>query len=175
MDSARRIQRDSVPLDMKLSNRTGGDERILNNKGLIITVIVVILLVGGYFLFAGKMTQAPAPSVAEPEDVSEPTQEESSMPQEGDITEITVEGDEYSFSPEALTLTSGQKVRLTFKNVGSQPHNFVIDDLGVASKTIPGGGSDTVEFTANESGSFGFYCGVGNHEALGMEGDLEVE
>jgi len=146
----------------------------LNNKGLLIGVVVVLLLVGGYFVFAGKMNK-PSTAVTEQQEVFTPTQEASSMEEEGEVAEITVEGDEYSFSPSELTVNAGQKVRLTFKNVGSQPHNFVVDGVGVASKTITGGGSDTIEFTASESGTFGFYCGVGNHRALGMEGDLEVE
>ncbi len=146
----------------------------MHNKGLIAAVVIAVLLVGGYFIFAAKMTPFPTQSLTEQKEASEVSREERSS-KEGEVKEITVEADEYSFSPETLTFTKGQKVRLTFKNVGSQPHNFVIDGMGVASKTIPEGSSDTVGFTASESGTFEFYCAIGNHRALGMEGNLEVE
>jgi uncharacterized cupredoxin-like copper-binding protein len=51
----------------------------------------------------------------------------------------------------------------------------MIDELGVASKTINSGESDTIEFTAGATGTFSFYCGVENHRDQGMEGTLEVE
>jgi len=101
-----------------------------------------------------------------------PSSEEEGM---GEAREIEVEGSEFSFSPSSITFAQGEKVRLTFKNTGKNPHNFVIDELGVSTKTIPGGGSDTVEFTAGKSGTFTFYCAVGNHRQQGMEGELNVQ
>lgn len=88
--------------------------------------------------------------------------------------EIEVSADEYSFSPGAISVKKGEKIRLTFKNTGKLPHNYTIDELGVATKTIGGGQTETIEFTAEKSGTFTYYCGVGNHRSLGMEGKLEV-
>ncbi len=88
------------------------------------------------------------------------------------VKEFTVEGAEFAFNPNTITVQKGDKVRVTFKNSGTVIHNFIIDELGVSTKTIPAGETDTVEFTADKTGTFSFYCGVGNHRAKGMEGVL---
>ena len=67
-----------------------------------------------------------------------------------------------------------EKVKLTFVNKGKLPHNLAIDELSVLTDTIPAGKSTMTEFTANQTGSFTAYCSVGNHRALGMEGEVEV-
>src|SRR3972149_341305 len=92
---------------------------------------------------------------------------------EGEIRQIEIIGKEYSFSPSTISLTKGKKVVLTFKNEGKMPHNLVIDELGLTTKTILGGQSDTIEFTPSEVGIFSFYCAISNHRSLGMEGSLE--
>lgn len=109
--------------------------------------------------------------------LSPTTTQESPATQEtsGEVREVTVEGDEYSFSPKSLSVAAGERIRLTFKNNGNLPHNFTIDELGVATRTVGGGEGDTVEFTAQTSGTFSFYCSVGGHRELGMEGDLQAQ
>jgi plastocyanin len=157
------------------------------NTGLLVGGVVAILLIVGalaYFLMS-RSTQTNKVAVSDgtnsemPVDqnsgVDEMIVEDSDSMEEESIREISVDGNEYEFSPSSITVTEGEKVRLIFTNVGSMPHDFVIDELGVRSRTISGGGTDTVEFTANQSGTFSFYCSVGNHRALGMEGDLEVQ
>ena len=99
---------------------------------------------------------------------------EGILAEEG-VREIEVIATEYTFSPNTLSLTKGQKVILTFKNMGRMPHDFVVDELGIRTKTIQGGQSETVEFTPSEEGTFAFYCSVSNHRLLGMEGSLEVK
>lgn len=54
-------------------------------------------------------------------------------------------------------------------------HNFVVDELGVKTKTIKGGEEDVVEFTPDAAGTFEYYCSVGEHRAKGMKGTLIVE
>jgi plastocyanin len=92
-----------------------------------------------------------------------------------EVREIAVEGSEFAFTPSSISVKSGDKVRVTFTNNGSFPHNFTVDELNVASETVSPGESTSVEFTASESGTFDFYCSVGNHRAQGMEGSLEVQ
>lgn len=89
--------------------------------------------------------------------------------------EITIQANEYSFSPNSFTVQKGQKVKLTFKNMGATAHNFVIDEFDVATKTIGIGQSDIVEFVPDKEGVFSFYCKVGGHRDLGMEGEIEVK
>ena len=148
----------------------------MKNKSFLIGIGVLTAVVLAIFLLMrGNGYQVPGQSV--------PTQstqkvEETVVVPEGEATrsrEIVVNGDEFSFSPASFTLTAGEKIKLTFNNVGNSSHNFTIEDLGVATKTIGGGKSDTVEFTVEESGTYVTFCSVGNHQEQGMEGDLVVE
>jgi len=141
----------------------------MQNKGLLIIIILVVLLVGGYFLFVGRTKTLPAPGSVTRE-----------VPFNGgevvtSVRAVQLEGKEFSFTPSSISVKAGEKVRVSFTNAGSFPHNITFDGLNVASDTISPGESTTVEFTASESGTFNFYCSVGNHRAQGMEGSLEVE
>lgn len=138
----------------------------MENKNLLIGLGVLLLLavLGGYYFFSQKGSVYQSP-------ISTPSQQATVS---GEIREIVVEGNEFSFTPESITLNKGESVRLTFKNTGKLPHNFTIDELGISSKTVSPDGEDTIDFTVDKSGTFTFYCSVGNHRAQGMEGKLEV-
>ena len=91
-----------------------------------------------------------------------------------EFREIRVEGSEFSFSPSSITVKAGEKVRITFVNVGQAPHDFTIDELGIKTSVLAPGQSETLTFTAPSTGTFSFYCSVAGHRQAGMEGDLEV-
>lgn len=89
-----------------------------------------------------------------------------------------IEGDEFKLSPNTITIKRGSSVELTFKNMGRAPHNFTVSELGVATKTIEGGQSDTVIFSVPETpGAFSYesHCSVLGHKALGMKGTIEIK
>lgn len=92
--------------------------------------------------------------------------------------EFTIEGSEFEFSPERIAVSQGDEVKITFKNVGEVIHNFVIDEFGVDTPILEPGETATVEFTADQSGTFFFYCsipiGAVTHRDLGMEGEITV-
>jgi plastocyanin len=129
------------------------------------TILFVMIAIGR----AGTSGRKPSVSTPSPTSLSSPT------PTTEGAKEIQVIGSEYSYEPSSIGLNEGDKARLTFRNVGRLPHNLVIDKLGLATKTIGQGQSDTIEFVATSSGTFEFYCSVGNHRSLGMEGSLEVK
>lgn len=91
------------------------------------------------------------------------------------VREIEVSGNEYSFSPASITVQKGEKVRIIFTNKGALPHNLVIDELGISTKTVVSGQSDSIEFVAESGVSLNFYCSIGNHKNLGMQGEIKVE
>lgn len=93
---------------------------------------------------------------------------------QGETVEVHVLAGEYYFSPSRLIINKGDTLKITLRNVGKMPHNLVFEELNMATKTVQKGQSDTIEFTATESGQSKFYCSIANHRALGMEGDLEV-
>ena len=141
-------------------------------KGIFIISGVFLAFVVGALLFmqkpqtGSKNETSPTPS---------PTASSEGVSAEGEVREIQVVGNEYSFTPSSISVEKREKIALTFRNAGRLPHNLTIKELGVSTKTIGQGASDSVEFIAEEAGIFTFYCSIGNHQSLGMEGSLEVK
>ena len=54
-------------------------------------------------------------------------------------------------------------------------HDWVVDEFDAATSRVQSGGQATVEFVAETSGTFEYYCSVGSHRAQGMKGNLVVE
>lgn len=91
-----------------------------------------------------------------------------------DAKEVVVMGSNYAFSPNKIMIKKGEKTRIVFKN-SDGTHDFRIDELNIAIPTIGSGAEDFVEFTPDKTGSFEYYCSIGNHRAMGMKGTLVVE
>jgi plastocyanin len=87
---------------------------------------------------------------------------------------ITVTGKDFSFSPSTIRVKKGDHVRITFKNEGGS-HDWVLDEFNASTKVIQGGKSEVVEFVADRTGTFEYYCSVGNHRQMGMKGSFIVE
>lgn len=143
------------------------------NKTFLVVVLLIIVGAGGFFFMKKQhatQTAVPQPTTAmqKEEPTKEPTQAMS------DVKEISVEGGMFYFKPNVIKVKKGEKVKITFTNKEGV-HDFVIDELNVKSKRIDEGQSDTVEFTPDKTGSFEFYCSVGNHRQMGMKGTLVVE
>ena len=90
------------------------------------------------------------------------------------VKEFIMLGSNFSFTPNTLEVKQGDGVKITFKNADGF-HNFTIDELAVAAQQIKSGQSETVEFMADKTGVFEYYCSVGNHRAMGMKGTLTVK
>jgi plastocyanin len=89
------------------------------------------------------------------------------------VKEISVTNKGFDFIPREIRVKKGDTVRLTFTNGGGF-HDWVIDEFDAATRQIPAGRSETIEFVADKSGEFEFYCSVGNHRARGMWGKFIV-
>jgi len=87
---------------------------------------------------------------------------------------IVISGSNYEYSPASFTVQSGEEVTIRFDNENGT-HDLVFEGLGVGTQVISGGQSETITFTAPEPGSYNYYCSVGNHRTLGMEGVMSVE
>ena len=136
------------------------------NKNILIGFVIVVLVLGGYYFFNSKQ-QVQAPK--------EETKIENKQVEITESRKIVVEGNEFKCSPTSITVEKGEKINLVFKNIGKFPHNFVVDELGIKSKTINAGEEDSIEFVSEKTGTFVMYCGVGNHREQGMEGEAVVE
>jgi len=91
------------------------------------------------------------------------------------INEIKISVKEFSYSPSTITVNKGEKVRITLTNDGATDHNLSIQGLGISTKTIGPGESDSIDFTPVTTGSFTFICTVDSHKDLGLTGTLEVK
>ena len=114
-------------------------------------------------------------------------------------TEITMELTDFSYTPSSLTIPVGQPVVLTINNTGLVEHDFVVEKINVTDVVaqnsgsgehdMPGmgesspydlhvatgaGGTNTLQFTALEPGTYKIFCTVEGHIEAGMIGELIV-
>lgn len=150
---------------------------------MIAIAVVIILLIGGFVLVSRsnntadqslpELTETTAPEATALESTDSGDTVSSGDATTGDVKEFTVSGSPFKFDLTTLTVNKGDKVRITFKNLNGT-HDFVIDELDVKTKTLQTGGQEVVEFTADQTGTFEYYCSVGNHRQMGMKGSLIV-
>ncbi len=133
-------------------------------KNLIFPLIVLLAL-GAFIYFSGAtdpvfkkstlITVSPTPSTA----VS---------------VSFDIKGLNYSYDVKEIKVKLNDTVKINFINTEGM-HDLKIDEFNVATKIIKTGESETVEFVANKTGTFEYYCSVGQHRANGMWGKLIVE
>ncbi len=152
------------------------------NKGMLIGIVVIgVVVVGGlgmWYINSNSKSQTLPAGRQVPSPKMETTVEVTPSPTEevltGEVKEITVEGSNLKFSPAIITVKKGDVVSLTFKS-GGDLHDFVIDEFDVKTNQIGEGEEETVEFVADKTGIFEYYCSVGKHRQMGMVGKLIVE
>ena len=90
---------------------------------------------------------------------------------------LRVVAKEYSFDPAGIVVRGPGVLRLTLSNEGSLAHNLkLMRDGRVVGGTpsFPGGESRSARRRL-ERGEYEFVCTVGDHEELGMKGELRVD
>lgn len=161
------------------------------NRMLLSLVVIVVIAVGGsavYYLNSSsdggqekievvqkeeeiKTEETPVVEIS-PEASPSTSPEASTVPE---VKTFTVIGtSDMKFSVKEIKVKKGDKVQIVFKNE-SGFHDWVIDDFNTRTKQIPAGQSETVEFIADKTGTFEYYCSVGKHRQNGMKGNLIVE
>jgi cytochrome c oxidase subunit 2 len=88
--------------------------------------------------------------------------------------EITMTAKKYEFSPNTVTVRKGDKVKLVITAL-DRDHGLRIEAFHIDQK-LPKGSPVTVEFIADQAGTFAFecsqFCGLGHKN---MKGSLVVE
>jgi plastocyanin len=84
-------------------------------------------------------------------------------------TSISVEMNDYYFSPTVIKATPGQKLTLKLSNRGTVKHNFTITSQGISRDVSPRE-TASVQVAVPNSGLIAFSCKY--HKALGMAGEL---
>jgi len=148
----------------------------MQNKYILLMVFfAVVVFVSACYHVAQPQSEpeevTPTPEVTPPEVTKPEVTEEAPT---GEVVEITVEGSEFSFDPSQITVNEGDTVRVTFRNTGTIIHNWGLPEFGRTS-TIGGGQTDTIEFVADQTGTFNFWCSVSGHRGRGMEGQITIQ
>ncbi len=84
---------------------------------------------------------------------------------------ITLESGNFFFKPNFIEVKPGSTVQVHIDQ-NSGLHTFVIDEINLKEQISTGA---SFEFTAPQStGDYAYYCDIGTHRELGMEGVLRV-
>lgn len=89
----------------------------------------------------------------------ESTDEDQSIDTNEDSTkEFDITAEKWSFSPSTITVNEGDTVILNIEST-DVTHGFFIEEFGV-DETLTAGETVTVEFIADEKGTYSFFCSV---------------
>jgi plastocyanin len=87
--------------------------------------------------------------------------------------EIQMTATDFAFDPDEITAEAGEDLAIVMTSEDLL-HDFVIDELD-AHVAADRGETATGGFTADEAGTYTYYCSVPGHREAGMEGTLTVE
>jgi cytochrome c oxidase subunit 2 len=94
--------------------------------------------------------------------------------QSGADSQINVTARKYEFSPDVIKAKRGDRIKLVITAL-DRDHGFKLEPFHIDQK-LPKGEAVTVEFTADQAGTFQFecshFCGLGHKK---MKGQLTVE
>lgn len=133
----------------------------MNNKVVALVVAVAVLLIVGVVLIQNRA----------------PKQEQgaTAAPVTGEVKTFAVSGRNYSFTPGEIKVKKGDQVKIVFTNAEGWPHDLRVDAFNAKTPRLEVGQMGEMTFTADKTGAFDYYCGVGNHREEGMVGRLIVE
>jgi len=90
-----------------------------------------------------------------------------------EVKEFVFEGRNFEFSKNEFTVSRGDTVRIVFRAIEGF-HDWRIEGYGVGTRRVGQGQEASIEFLADNTGEFEFFCSVGNHRFVGMTGALTV-
>lgn len=149
------------------------------SKGVWI-VIAVAVLVGGAAFFALQNGKVVAPAnenyeTAVPASVPAAPAAQTPPPSStGKVVTVNVVGSSFAYNPSVIRVKKGDTVKINYTDSDGF-HDLVIDGYNLRTERITPGQSSSLEFVADQTGQFAYYCSVGNHRAAGMQGTLIVE
>jgi cytochrome c oxidase subunit 2 len=80
---------------------------------------------------------------------------------------FTVLGSNFEYDIKEMRVKEGDEVTITFRSVDGF-HDWVVDEFDAATEKVETDGETTVTFIADKTGTFEYYCSVGQHRANGM-------
>lgn len=147
-------------------------------------LFVLILLVLAIRIFLGLISpgeDAPSPSpaivsAATPSPVIQ-TQAPPIVSQtevDENTKEFLMENEGMDFTVKEMKVEAFDRVKVTFA-VNRGDHTWTIKEFNATSRILGAGEAETIEFVADRTGTFEYYCSVGDHRKLGMKGRLIVK
>ena len=133
-------------------------------KKLIITLIIVIIIFSGFYLYLDSSSNVTGNTALEN------SEKVKTFIVTGDHLRFFIDGIE---NPE-MRIKQGDKVRIEFTSTEGF-HDLVLDEFNTATQKVNAGGSSSIEFVADKKGIFEYYCSVGQHRKNGMRGIFIVE
>ena len=90
---------------------------------------------------------------------------------------ISVSETDFALAPKDLTVKSGTTVTFDVRNDGATTHSLEVEGPEGESELeqdLAPGDSRQPEVTFSKPGTYEWYCPVGNHKEMGMEGTVTV-
>lgn len=134
-------------------------------------VVVIIVIFGGYMMFRGGADDQTA------SDAQKGVEKEAAVKATSPVKEFTTTAfyDESGvwYSLKEMRAKKGDTVRIKATNTKGM-HDFTLDEFGI-KKELPSNQEVVIEFTADKTGEFTYYCSKPGHRAKGQFGKLIVE
>ncbi len=91
------------------------------------------------------------------------------------VKSFTLTASNFKYSVPEIRVKKGDTVKVTF-SVASGMHDFVLDEFSARTQVLEvGDAAQTIQFVADKTGTFEYYCSVGTHRQMGMVGKFIVE
>ena len=165
------------------------------NRNLILAIIAIVILAGGGIFLNSNRNKSVPVGVTEDQEVQdqktgateteeneienetsdrETEDEVNEAMEESDVKTFEIKASNFKFSLAEIRVKKGDRVKIVLNNTGGF-HDWVIDEFNARTKQAQGPATETVEFTADKTGTFEYYCSVAQHRQNGMVGKLIVE
>lgn len=91
--------------------------------------------------------------------------------------ELLILAFEYRFEPSELVVPGGTRLRLRLENRGDKPHSFKFSSAGADVRVFVDKDETAsgILVVPERPGEYAFWCDVGSHRELGMEGTLTIQ
>lgn len=177
---------EEVPHNMQAEESKSSSKAIYAIIGMLLVLGLGLAIVSGSSKTKNSkaMPTASAMAIDESSDMLTPSSSSSAMPEVKDyntnissqeaVKTIAVEAGSFYYKPAQLTVKKGEKIKLVLTAVDMM-HDFNIDELGVKVPITKSGGTNSVEFVADKTGTFEYYCSVGQHRSKGQVGKITIE
>ncbi len=137
-------------------------------------VVLLVLIAGAVWYSQSKTSVKQENTQVTTEPVTPQESPATDSAQSVNVKAFNLQNKALSFDVKEIKVKKGDTVKVTFK-VTQGTHDFVVEEFSTRTELLKVGQEETVEFIADKTGSFEYYCSVPGHREAGMKGTLIVE